>query len=122
MLQANARAFAWTATQSDAAALVLDLTRTVGATFMHGVPTILQTLFAAATAERAGLAGLKMMIAVSEQPTAIHWADDDVTPQPDMSAFPAMPLARLDRSFSARSLLRNRPAHPGRDEGERNRP
>jgi fatty-acyl-CoA synthase len=80
MFHVHAWGFPWTATLSGVKqvypgrydpVLLLQLIKTEGVTFTHGVPTILQMLLDAATAANTNLAGLKMVIGGSELPKAL---------------------------------------------------
>ncbi len=80
MFHAHAWGMPWTATLAGAKqvypgrydpAFLLELIKTEGVTFTHGVPTLLQMLLGAATAANADLAGLKMVIGGSELPHAL---------------------------------------------------
>ena len=80
MFHAHAWGMPWTATLAGAKqvypgryepSLLLQLIKTEGVTFTHGVPTLLQMLLNAATAANTDLAGLKMIVGGSELPHAL---------------------------------------------------
>jgi fatty-acyl-CoA synthase len=80
MFHVHAWGFPWTATLAGVKqvypgrydpAQLLQLIKTEGVTFTHGVPTILEMLLAAATEANTDLAGLKMVIGGSELPKGL---------------------------------------------------
>ena len=80
MFHAHAWGMPWTATLAGAKQVypgrydpgfLLELIKTEGVTFTHGVPTLLQRLLDAATKADVDLAGLKMIVGGSELPHAL---------------------------------------------------
>ena len=80
MFHVHAWGFPWAATLAGVKqvypgrydpALLVELIKTEGVTFTHGVPTILQMLLDAATKAKVDLAGLKMVIGGSALPQAL---------------------------------------------------
>jgi fatty-acyl-CoA synthase len=80
MFHAHAWGFPWAATLAGVKqvypgryepAMLLKLIKSEGVTFTHGVPTILQMLLNAAAAEKADLAGVKMVVGGSALPKAL---------------------------------------------------